>query len=235
MAGQGLPNKKRKETAKMALYRESVTKVPSNPFPNSQTAVIIMNGESRQGFDLEKLRHKDLAIFGCNAIYRTFPVDYLVAVDVNMAREINDSGYAHKHEFWSYPRAKVQSPPAIKFPTDWGWSTGPTTVRLAIMKGFKNIYILGMDFTSPNKKIQSKYVNKAIQLVKMGKIKEAERAIRPAVNYLIKIKCKKIILGCTELPIAIFAFKSFQKIKKSKKFLDPNLILASSSMKKYKN
>ena len=62
MAGQGLPNKKRKETAKMALYRESVTKVPSNPFPNSSTAVVIMNGESRQGFDLEKLRNKDLAI-----------------------------------------------------------------------------------------------------------------------------------------------------------------------------
>ena len=68
----------------------------------------------------------------------------------------------------------------------------------------------------------------------MGKIKEAEKAIKPAVNYLIKIKCKKIILGCTELPIAIFAFKSFQKIKKSKTFLDPNLILAASSMKKYK-
>ena len=157
MAGQGLPNKKRKETAKMALYRESVTKVPSNPFPNSSTAVVIMNGESRQGFDLEKLRKKDLAIFGCNAIYRTFPVDFLVAVDINMAREINDSGYAHKHEFWSYPRAKVKAPPAIKFPTDWGWSTGPTTVRLAIMKGFKNIYILGMDFGSPTKKINNIY------------------------------------------------------------------------------
>jgi len=52
---------------------------------------------------------------------------------------------------------------------------------------------------------------------------------------LIKMKCKKIILGCTELPIAIFAFKSFQKIKKSKTFLDPNLILAHSSMKKYKS
>ena len=87
---------------------------------------------------------------------------------------------------------------------------------------------------NPSKLIQSKNVNKAIRLVKMGKIKEAERAIKPAVNYLIKIKCKKIILGCTELPIAIFAFKSFQKIKKSKTFLDPNLILASSSMKKYK-
>ena len=68
----------------------------------------------------------------------------------------------------------------------------------------------------------------------MGKINEAEKAIKPAVNYLIKMKCKKIILGCTELPIAIFAFKSFKKIKLSKTFLDPNLILANASMKKYK-
>ena len=88
---------------------------------------------------------------------------------------------------------------------------------------------------SPTKSIQTINVNKAIKLVKMGKIKEAEKSIKPAVNYLIKMKCKKIILGCTELPIAIFAFKSFQKIKKSKTFLDPNLILAQSSMKKYKN
>jgi len=87
----------------------------------------------------------------------------------------------------------------------------------------------------PIRSIQSKNVNKAIKLVKMGKIKEAEKAIKPAVNYLIKMKCKKIILGCTELPIAIFAFKSFQKIKKSRTFLDPNLILANSSMKKYKS
>ena len=91
------------------------------------------------------------------------------------------------------------------------------------------------DLLNPIKSIQTKYVNKSIKLVKMGKIKEAEKAIKPAVNYLIKMKCKKIILGCTELPIAIFAFKSFQKIKKSKTFLDPNLILAISSMKKYKN
>ena len=87
----------------------------------------------------------------------------------------------------------------------------------------------------PIKSIQSKNVNKAIKLVKMGKIKNAAKAIKPAVNFLIKMKCKKIILGCTELPIAIFAFKSFQKIKKSKTFLDPNLILASSSMRKYKS
>ena len=87
---------------------------------------------------------------------------------------------------------------------------------------------------NPSRSVQKNSVNKAIKLVKMGRIKEAEKAIRPAVNSLIKMKCSKIILGCTELPIAIFAFKSFQKIKKSKTFLDPNLILAHSSMKRYK-
>ena len=88
--------------------------------------------------------------------------------------------------------------------------------------------------TNPSKSVQKNNINKAIKLVKMGKIKDAEKAIHPAVNELIKMKCDKIILGCTELPIAIFAFKSFQKIKKSKTFLDPNLILAHSSMKRYK-
>jgi aspartate racemase len=90
------------------------------------------------------------------------------------------------------------------------------------------------ELINPSKSIQKNNVNKAIRFVKMGKIKEAEKAISPAVSSLVKMKCNKIILGCTELPIAIFAFKSFQKIKKSKTFLDPNLILAHSSMKRYK-
>ena len=88
---------------------------------------------------------------------------------------------------------------------------------------------------NPKKSIQMSSVNKAIKYVKMGKIKDAEKTIKPAVNYLIKKKCKKIILGCTELPIAIFAFKSFKKVKLSKIFLDPNLVLANVSMKKYKS
>jgi len=85
----------------------------------------------------------------------------------------------------------------------------------------------------PSKIIQNKSVNKAIKLVKMGKVKSANKVIKPAIDYLIKKNCKKIILGCTELPIAIFAFKSFKTIRSSKIFLDPNLILANAAMKKY--
>ena len=59
----------------------------------------------------------------------------------------------------------------------------------------------------------------------MGRTKEAEKVLRPAIEYLLKEKCKKIILGCTELPIAVFAYKSFKKAKLSKTnlILDPNL------------
>ena len=85
----------------------------------------------------------------------------------------------------------------------------------------------------PSLILQKKSVNKAIKLVKMGNVKTASKIIKPAVNYLVKKNCKKIILGCTELPIAIFAYKSFKEIKTSKIFLDPNLILANSAMKKY--
>ena len=53
-------------------------------------------------------------------------------------------------------------------------------------------------------------------------------------NNYVK-KCKKIILGCTELPIALFAYKSFKKAKDSKLFIDPNLLLAQVCMRKYKN
>ena len=102
-------------------------------------------------------------------------------------------------------------------------------------KVYNKYFDKNFNLVSPNNELQKNSVNKSIKLVKMGKIKEAEKAIRPAVNYLMKIKCKKIILGCTELPIAIFAYKSFKKIKQSKTFIDPNLLLANISMKKYKS
>ena len=101
-------------------------------------------------------------------------------------------------------------------------------------KVYKYYFEKNFDLIIPSKRLQIKSVNRSIKLVKMGKTKEAERAIKSSVNFLLKKKCKKIILGCTELPIAIFAYKSFKKAKLSKTFLDPNLILAEASMKKYR-
>ena len=100
---------------------------------------------------------------------------------------------------------------------------------------YKKFFEKDYQLIEPSQKIQKLSVNKAIKLVKMGNVKAAAKAIKPAIDSLIKMKCKKIILGCTELPIAIFAFKSFKNVKSSKVFLDPNLILAHSAMVKHKN
>ncbi len=113
-------------------------------------------------------------------------------------------------------------------------SIGLLATEGTIMTGVYNKFFdTNYKLIHPNKLIQKNSVNQAIKLVKMGNVKAAAKKIKPAINFLIKKKCKKIILGCTELPIAIFAFKSFDKIKKSKIFLDPNLILANAAMKKY--
>jgi len=51
------------------------------------TAVCLGNGQSRQGLDLNKM--KDYAtVIGCNAIYRDFTPDILVALDSRISHEI---------------------------------------------------------------------------------------------------------------------------------------------------
>jgi aspartate racemase len=99
---------------------------------------------------------------------------------------------------------------------------------------YEKLFKKNFTIIKPTKKLQVQSVNKTIKYIKMGNVKLAEKTIKPVINYLLKKKCKRIILGCTELPIAIFAFKSFKKAGLSKVFLDPNLILAISSMEKYK-
>ena len=100
---------------------------------------------------------------------------------------------------------------------------------------YKKFFDKDYELIEPSQKLQKLSVNQAIKLVKMGNVKAAAKAIKPAIDSLIKMRCKKIILGCTELPIAIFAFKSFENVKSSKVFLDPNLILAQSALVKHKN
>ena len=58
-----------------------------------------------------------------------------------------------------------------------------------------NFLIRIIELIKPSQKtIQKISVNKAIKLVKMGNVKAAAKLIKPAIDSLIKKKCKKIIL-----------------------------------------
>ena len=60
---------------------------------------VLGNGVSRQPIELTTLR-KYGKIYGCNALYRHFTPDVLVATDPGISTEIQKSGYALKHKFY---------------------------------------------------------------------------------------------------------------------------------------
>jgi hypothetical protein len=66
----------------------------------------IGNGESRKDIDLEKLRSHG-KIYGCNALYRDFTPDVLVAVDQGIMHEIYHSGYPYNNECYFRNWSKV--------------------------------------------------------------------------------------------------------------------------------
>ena len=67
-----------------------------------KTAFVLGNGTSRKSIDLNQLKEHG-TVYGCNALYREFNPDYLVAVDAKMVIEINNNKYQHNHEVWTNP------------------------------------------------------------------------------------------------------------------------------------
>ena len=117
---------------------------------NHTTGFILGNGTSRKPIDPHALRPYG-KIYGCNALYRTFSPDYLVAVDVKMILEINKAGYQNTNQVWTNPNktyAKMQN--FNYFKPSKGWSSGPTALWLASQHSYNKIFILGFDYKGLN-------------------------------------------------------------------------------------
>jgi hypothetical protein len=110
------------------------------------TAFVVGNGTSRKNIDLHNLKSYG-KIYGCNALYREFEPDYLIAVDTKMILEINKAGYQHTHEVWTNRNKAFNNFNNFNFfSTSKGWSSGPTALHLASDHDHGDIYILGFDY-----------------------------------------------------------------------------------------
>jgi hypothetical protein len=110
------------------------------------TAFVLGNGTSRKEINPQELKEHG-TVYGCNALYREFDPDYLVAVDVKMINEINASGYQHDHNVWTnFNRAYKDYEGFNYFEKSKGWSSGPTALWLASQHEEREIYILGFDY-----------------------------------------------------------------------------------------
>ena len=137
----------RRQEKRLKTLSQSID--PINKSSNN-IAFVLGNGTSRKSIDLEKL--KNIAkVYACNAVYRTFQPDYLVAVDVKMVLEINKAGYQHKNTVWTNPNKSYQRIKNLNFfnPSK-GWSSGPTALWLAAEHEYETVYILGFDYRGLN-------------------------------------------------------------------------------------
>ena len=129
--------------------------------PNQQhnRAFVLGNGKSRLAIESKKLL--DLGtVFACNAVYREFDPHYLIAVDVKMINEIDDTGYHKSHEVWTNPNKAIKTIEGLHFFNPHkGWSSGPTALWLAASKGFPEIFILGFDYEGINGKVNNVYAD----------------------------------------------------------------------------
>lgn len=125
---------------------ESTNILPTILSSDTKTAFVLGNGTSRKGIDPVLLKPYG-KIYGCNALYREFTPDYLVAVDVKMILEINKSGYQHHNEVWTNPNKSYGKMKNLNFfhPSK-GWSSGPTALWLATQHQHQKIFILGFDY-----------------------------------------------------------------------------------------
>ena len=127
----------------------------------SNRALIIGNGPTRLDIDLSVIaRHKAgirgtsrLQTYGCNALYRDYTPDFLVATGDEIVNELADSGYCDDHVV--YANAWAIASYTQKFyliPQDPAWDAGSLATYLACFDGHKKIFLMGFDGNDPNGK-----------------------------------------------------------------------------------
>ena len=125
----------------------------------TKTAFVLGNGTSRSSIELPQLKDHGV-VYGCNALFREFTPDYLVAVDTKMVLEINKTDYQRTNHVWTNPNRAYNSLVGFNyFQPSKGWSSGPTALWLASTHDTQYIYIVGFDYQGTNDKINNIYAD----------------------------------------------------------------------------
>jgi hypothetical protein len=127
--------------------------------PSNSPAFVLGNGRSRLAIDCSQLSTNG-TVYGCNAVYREFDPDYLIAVDTKMVNEIVSTGYQETHQVWTNPNRGIHTKKNLNFFSPHkGWSSGPTALWFAASNGHLKIYILGFDFQGIDGKFNNVYAD----------------------------------------------------------------------------
>ena len=134
---------------------------------------VLGNGKSRKSFNIEHYKQYG-DVYGCNAIYRDYTLDYLIAVDPPMVQEIIDNNAHLSTKFYTRDHKRFKNIEGVNFmPEHLGWSSGPTALWLATYNKAKVVFMSGFDFESNDDKLNNIY----------GGTKNYKPAESPATYY----------------------------------------------------
>lgn len=181
-------------------------------------AFVLGNGVSRKSILPEDLQ-KHGTVYGCNALYRTFAPDYLIAVDVKMILEISRSGYQNTNQVWTnHNKAYSELKNINYFQPSKGWSSGPTALWLAAEHEYQDIYILGFDFQGLDN--GSKFNNLYADTKNYKKSNEGAtfygnwlRQTKQVIRDNKKINFHRVIAPDNYQPIELNNFENFSTIE----------------------
>ena len=133
-----------------------ITEYVPNSVTNNQIsnkAVVIGNGLSREPLDLQMLKNPmgllgtgTVQTYGCNALYRDFNPDFLVAKGNDIIKEIADSGYTDNNIVYTSAIHLLEYPNKFYLiPNDPYTDAGTTAVYLACFDGHKQVYMIGVE------------------------------------------------------------------------------------------
>ena len=136
------------------------------------SALVIGNGESRRGLDLNSVSN-DFITVGCNALHRDFIPNHLVCCDARMVREAlenpnTDNCQIHVRENWHQYFRKILKNKNIKLVPELPykgnlrpdnhihWGSGPYAVLIAANLA-DTVYLVGFDLYGNQNQVNNIY------------------------------------------------------------------------------
>ena len=137
-----------------------VTETVPNAVTNNQIsnqAVVLGNGSGRLGINLAAIKNhrggllgaRALQSYGCNALYRDFTPDFLVATGNDIVKEIADAGYTTDNIVYTDAVHTLEYPGKFYLiPHNLYADAGTTAAYLAAFDGHKKVYLVGFEGNS---------------------------------------------------------------------------------------
>lgn len=137
-------------------WNTTTERIPNNVINNqiSNRAAVFSNGLGQLALDPRHIINKksgllgaaSLQTYGCNAFYRDYNPDFLIATDLPIVQEMFDKGYHRKNIVYTRVDINLRYPRSFYLiPYDPYADAGTTALYLACFDGHKTIYMLGFD------------------------------------------------------------------------------------------